>query len=687
MAEYVARGGETLCFLAVARGFRDCRRLRDANPSLANVEALEPGTRVTIPDITERTETGQTEMLHRFRRVLQNQPQIHFIFEEGKGYGQNLPAPPPPPTPPPPANRPELDRKLSVLAISNYVSDRAGDGLVVNDFPTDSAADYRFDARASQDPDHFKIQVHAPNIGDGQQTINLQLFAMRPAYHRGVVGGQEVVVQHPTKFRRPAAATRRLDPVVCRRIGTTKFFRSPYMRLVTTATSQARRPRQFLLMEDYFAEGPATYQRHYTEILDQRVEARCGLNMCPLNRCAVLKSLPLSNTVSLHMAFHIVTGSPCTPDQVRQNVYTWTRRVLASAGVRPVLERVETVPVPDNMLIIAGDNAATRGRHSSGRNSSNNQSVMGFRVDGHNVRYRPGNRHAPERTADGIMAAIAAVPALAGYTTQKFRNFNRNLVAAANSVSDAFDVIVKKPDGTPAVVSNVFSTDARRNGVGGQTLSRCTTFTLNNFPCNRVATGGANSAQRILRWNFSRDNCINFYVVGNPIMLQANGAGAPAMALDGFSPYGTSLGWITDVGPSVYITANGVNPRMFVVAHEMFHPLMHNVHAQQPANDANVPGPLANQSCECMNSGLVEVEAHDATKHIADAPITARYELLESFAAGVQLVDGGVGPPQRTTPVQRLLTIAGGYNIVRNSQPRPHDPAVVNDLPADANSA
>ena len=64
------------------------------------------------------------------------------------------------------------------------------------------------------------------------------------------------------------------------------------------------------LMSDYFAEGPATFQRHYTEILDQRVEARCGLNMCPLNRCAVLKRLPLANNTSLHMAFHIVTGSP-----------------------------------------------------------------------------------------------------------------------------------------------------------------------------------------------------------------------------------------------------------------------------------------------------------------------------------------------------------------------------------------
>jgi hypothetical protein len=224
--------------------------------------------------------------------------------------------------------------------------------------------------------------------------------------------------------------------------------------------------------------------------------------------------------------------------------------------------------------------------------------------------------------------------------------------------------------------------------VGGQTLSRCTTFTLNNFPVNSVTTGGANSAQRILRWNYSRDNCMNFYVVGNPIMRQANPAvaGVGLLALDGFSPYGTNLGWITDVGPSVYITNNAVTPRMFVVAHEMFHPLMHNVHAQGPTNDASVPGPAANQSSECMNSALVEVEAHDATKHISDAPIAAQYEPLEAAAHPV-LEDGSVGPPIRTTPVQRLMTIAGGYNIVRNGAPRLHDPAVVNDLPADANSA
>jgi hypothetical protein len=118
---------------------------------------------------------------------------------------------------------------------------------------------------------------------------------------------------------------------------------------------------------------------------------------------------------------------------------------------------------------------------------------------------------------------------------------------------------------------------------------------------------------------------------------------------------------------------------MFVLAHEMFHPLMHNVHCDGPRNDANAGSATQAQSVECMNASLLEVEAHDCTKHVADAPIRAEYEFLEAAAFPV-LADGSAGPPARTTPVRRLMQIATGYGIIRSGSLTPLDPAVA-DIP------
>ncbi|HWL95382.1 MAG TPA: hypothetical protein VNT79_17820 [Phycisphaerae bacterium] len=669
-----------LCSLAVQNGFKDCAKVRQANAEeeFVKTRPLRPGDAVKIPSVTPKEDTGQTELRHRFRRPGLPRPRVEFIEEQGFGYGVG--------TSPAGSAQPQRDRKRAKLGITNYVSDRGGDGTLVGNFP--AATFHGHDRLGTVDPDHFKVQVHLSSPAPALDKVMVNLHALKPAYFKRDVAGKPVVMLHPTKWVRPSNAARRLENIECKRIPNTNFFRSPYLRLVSFQTSQAKRNRQTLLMLDYFDEGPANYQKHYTEIVHQKVEAVAEAPNCPAaaNKCGVNAIIELPHDHTLHMAVHILQGTGVTEDEARRNIYTWTRRVLASAHIRPVIEKVHVVPEPKNMLIIAGGgsgatagNAALRGRHASGKNASNKASEMAFTIDGAAVTYAPTARHSPSQTADGIMARIAATPALAGYTTRKFKSSFRNLAAAANQISDPFDVIVLKPDGKPAEVTNVRSNDRPVGGARGQTLDRVRNFTLNNFPVNSVAFGGASDEQRVLRWNYSVDQAINFYVVGNPILLHRNGAPSTT-ALDGFSPYGTNLGWVTDVGPSVYITINGVKTRMFVLAHEMFHPLMHNVHADAPHNDANAGTAIQQQSVECMNAGLLEVEAHDCTKHISDAPIAAQYEFLEAAAFPVA-ADGGAGPPARTTPVRRLMQIAGGYGIVRGGGSTPLDP-VVTDLPA-----
>lgn len=196
----------------------------------------------------------------------------------------------------------------------------------MGNFP--AATFYGHDPLGSNDPDHFKVQ-------DRPQCARIAQLGSRHApgsqarlLQGREVAGRAVVALHPTNGRADHAA-RKLENIECRRIPNTSYFRSPYLRLVSTQTGQARRPQQTLLMMDYFDEGPANYQKHYAEILHQKVEATTPFPACPVHKCVATRTADLDATLTLHMAVHIVQGNGVTENDARRNIYTWTRRVLA----------------------------------------------------------------------------------------------------------------------------------------------------------------------------------------------------------------------------------------------------------------------------------------------------------------------------------------------------------------------
>lgn len=581
---YIADGGECLCEVAIDHGYSDCGELRVANPDLVEVELLEPGQKVIVPEKTQKQEPGQTEQLHRFVKQTNRLPRIEFIREEGKGYGVDVPS-----TTGPTSSaraefeaatgtadpKPEWDPKIQELALSNYVCDRGGDGTVVGNFPAEDF--YGHDEAGSEDPEHFKAQVFDPEA-EGDE-IKLTLFGMKPHYHEAQEQGQRLAVR-ATKLSRPTNPDRTLD-ITCKRIEGTDYFRSPYLRMVTTETSKARRPGQLLFVSDYWDESDAVYEKRYTEILHQRVETEYKLSFCPVKKCMRLKDIGMDRGLSLHLAFHVLHGTVVSKDQIREQIYKWTRRALAPAHIRPVIELIQDVPEPKNMLIVANQIVAARGRHASGKATNGNPSVMTFTVDGTTLIHNLKAGDSPEATASKIQSLIAAAPALAGYSTKKFRNRLIKESAVANQISDPHDVLVFQPpdaDGhrAAAVVTAATSTDTIIDGKGGQTLNRVTNFILGDFPVGfGPSTGGASAPQRILRWNYFITGCMNGYVLGRNLRSQSTGK-----PLDGFAPLGPFKGFIPTVGPCLYLSRTGAADRPFVPVHEMGHPLLHAIHTR-----------------------------------------------------------------------------------------------------------
>ena len=645
--EYTASKGETLCQIAMANGFPDCKKLRAANPKLQDVGSLEGGEKVTIPDRKINDFQKAVEKLWNFVRPNFPPPRIEFIREEGKGYGHDMV---------PKKNLPGEDTVRTMLAVTNYVSDRGGNGKTAGDFPADNF--YEYDEKGSKDADHFKVQVY-DNGAKGNE-VKVNLYALRPAYIRYEIAGKTWVVLHdePGKYKRPTAAARKLEDLVCKRVGKTNYFRSPYLRLVSTESSRAKRPKQCLLVGSYWDDAADTYEKRYSEILHQVVEAEYKLPKCPEKKCTALARAPQSYFLSMHLAFWILKGTTVTPEQIRATVYKWSRATLAMAGIRPIIESIQEVDIPKNMLCVANLTPAGRGRHASGvRNSTLDRSCMAFKVDGKQVYYYPSQGDSPEKTADGIIAAITAHADLADYTCKKFEHKRSDVVAAANEVSNPFDILVFKADGAPATISDTISSDRPHptTGKGGQSLNRVMSFTLDNFP---VGWPAASDEQRILRWNFSKKDCFNQYVVGTPLKGNWTGGGT----YRGLGPYGPHAGYAADVGPVSYVSKEGV-ALPFTILHEICHPLMHVCHAKAVLNDAG------NKTVELMDgSGTSVADSHDATKHLSDAPIVASYELVEENSA-VFLLDGSTstGPPHNTitTPVGRLVEVGTEYGILR----------------------
>ena len=677
-----AKAGESLCQIAMRFGFSDCDPLRPLNPGIPTTRGrLEEGEWVRVPPRTERIEGAPTDAKSEFV-MKSTELRIRFIFELGRGYGVGVEDGEP---------RPEHDPERKELAISNYVVDRAGPGTDPGSFP--DASFFGYDERASMDPDHFKVQVHAPRLPKSRQEARVNLYAMKPTLYgppHGPGGAQEIRVA-PDHYERVehtlgAGVDRTLMDVVCKRVPGTDYFRSPYLRLVPTEASKSYRADQTLLMMDYVDELFARdYERYYTEILQQRVEAETLFKACKHGVCGINHMVGLDAARTLHIAFHVIEPEPGTApadvvEQIREKVYGWTRRIFAPANVRPVIERINVVPYPQNVLSIGNADDKRRGRHASGRKwlpkhaTEDKASALEFYVDGWRFEHKPEKGDSPEATADKLIKLMREAHELEDMTYKlkdyKFvkrvmqlrrkRRFNR---------SRPVDVFVFRPDGSPAKVDDAGSTDRWKAAYGPLTLEEAGPL-LDASGHFRVGEPPFHThAERAIRRTYDVPNCLNFYVlVGAARIAYTNGK-----TYSGWGPPGNYHEHDTEIGPCAFMTADSLDMSL-IIAHEIGHSQMHCGHASWPEKDAPVAGEA--QTTELMDSPADAYDAHDMNRHIADAPIVAWYELLErdddpETPDDIVLVNGSHVVPalgHATTPVRRLHTVGKWHGIVRTGQ-------------------
>lgn len=400
-----ASAGETLCQIASENGFADCNRLRAeaANSGLLARE-LRAGDRVFVPDVNPGVDNAPTETVSRF--VRRGRPFAAIRFVHGS---RNQPF--------------ESDPSLRELNISNFVTTLAGaDG-------TAAFVDHNqkgFDADAHEDEDAFKIEVL--DVRTSLNDLNVTIEPLRPI----LVAGR---LDHHDPFPAAERTRRSLTTQVTRR-GTTRRFRSCYLRLVVDDIDRAARPLQTVLTTDFVPTD------REMEILDQDIRAEYVLDRCPApaaQRCRVSRTAPIRRGGVVRVAVRVcratasgiverVVGGPADNGviglaDIRRRFDTFCRRHWAQSHVRYRFERLETVDLPNNMLTVAD----ATGNLSAGVRASGGgvRGQVSFRVNVQRFGGQPNATHnvgpiqiaagrRPKATADAIAAAISALPSLTG---------------------------------------------------------------------------------------------------------------------------------------------------------------------------------------------------------------------------------------------------------------------------------
>jgi len=328
-----ARVGDSLCNIAYLNGFGDCKPLREepANAYIINradnPAQVLPGDVVTIPDFVEHHEPGATEKQHKFK-VRGDLAILRFVH----GASTTTLA---------------ADRTLTFLNVSNYITNQAGteDGNVA--FPGSGVKN--FNADADKDPDVFKVEVF--ELKEPGNDLNVELEVLKPKYDAaGKVTGHE---RFPGAIRAPRLLTTQVS-----RQGTSKRYRSCYLRLVVDDVDKAAAADQTLLASDMHDAGDSK-----VEILDQKVKAFYEIKSCPMNpKCKSTVILPIGeNRKRMRLAIHVLRKTPggalIVPlADAERRVWTWFRRIYAQANIAPkLIQATRGVDPMENLVSISND--------------------------------------------------------------------------------------------------------------------------------------------------------------------------------------------------------------------------------------------------------------------------------------------------------------------------------------------
>ncbi len=633
----IAKDGDTLCGIAVANGFRNCKKLRDANPAIANRQ-VKPGDEVKVPPVTPNTDSGETEKTHEFVRVGEPPKRLWFIKDN------NQPDP-----------KSAVADEQEKLKVSNFVPTRQGAGKTNGDW-----RDHTFfghDADASADPDHFKIQVwddHARKAGETELKITIQ--TQKPKLNTTAqIESWEDMTETGTK----------LVDVVCKQVAAdSPWYRSHYLRLVIDTQDQtAKRPygrtsptadagtdvsKQTLVV-------PSTTDKRI-EILDLRVlgdkEARdCGATTA----AAKCRARTIGNVGKSEKALKIkvvrvggAAGSGVSNAQADTMIFTNYRLTLAQSdvGVKLVGNQVLDVPLPNNMIAVSDFD----GVKASGGGSMNATVNLGAtNVTGTITTSR---KDTPVQTARKLANALRAK----GITCTVLKN--PPVISSSNNFGSC-DILCFKADATPARIIAASSTDS--------TQKLAHTGTFNNAsvrdPRDQYGIAKSTDAQIVGSMDY-RAVCKNYNTGTDHLcVMLVNGFTRASLLGKALLPYRDVKARIRPVrshSMCVFLDQGGAAART-VLTHEAGHVLLDAFHTTgSDANETDMDGATYDNNVNLSYSEWMSAfnrEPNFIHKRMSDDPLTVKFAVVKKNVNNLQAVAETLGGA-KPSPVKRFRSLS-----------------------------
>jgi hypothetical protein len=637
--EVTAREGDTLCTIAVAHGFRDCEKVRAANPEYQD-RPVEPGETVRVPEVTRKQESGNTELRHEFERPGLPRRRIWIIQDHNR------------PTP-----REAVSDEQRELAVSNFVPTRQGPNFTNGDWVDETVTAHNADA--STDPDHFKILVHDPRAKErGESSVQVTLKTQKPNVNdqNQITDWQDMTDNGTT-----------LDPVECRQVDDTEYYKSCYLRLVVdeqdrtaarphgrtspTADSGADVSRQVLVT-------PVPDEQRL-EILDLRTLADRPSPECPItNEAARCRTRTLANVGKSEKVLRIrvfriggAAGSECPDANVQEMIFTNYRKVLAQAniGVELVDDRIYDVAVPNNMIAVSDFDGV---KASGGGTMRVRVRLTGGDVD---VSLETTRKHTPQQTANRLAAALRA-------RGVQCRISSNPPVQSSSNDFGSCDILCFNADGSPArIMSRSSSDSAQKLASSGR---------WNNASVRNAGTqyGAARATDAQIVGSIDYRAAAKNYNTGRDhlAVILVKGFTSATLLGEALLPYRNCAARIRPVrefSMCVFLDKDGVT-RETVLTHEAGHVLLDAFHTSVYNRTANVERGIGGETYDNNNRlafsewmAAINREPDFIHRRMSDDPLTVEYYVVRRGVRNLQAVReimGGANP----SPVERFRSLS-----------------------------
>ena len=675
MSVITAQDGDSLCSIAVEHGFKNCTKLRNVNPDFA-ARQVQPGDRVTIPEVTQKREAGQVDQLHKFKRL--GRLNRVWIIQD-----RNRPRP-----------NEALGDQQRELAVSNYVPGRQGRGFATALWKDQNFTD--FDDDASADPDHFKVlSFDRFAQAAGQNSIEVTLQVQKP-----VLGS---VRNEVARWEDLTDAGTKLEHVVCKQFrANSRWYRSPYLRLVVDNQDRTckRRDGRNDAAAGAVDAGPDVSQQTLLvpplldkdiEILDLRVVAfrpapGCeagGVNDPQHCRAQSIAEVGKEERVMRIKVVRVggAAGSGSSDAEMRTLVFLNLRRRLAqiNVGVKTVVEPgpgitlvdnfIHDVPLPNNMIMISDFDGVRAG---GGRPMSATVALAAGNVTG---QIRTQRRDTPQQTAEKLAAALRTV----GVTCRV--SPNPPITTSTNNFGSC-DILCFKADGTPARIITATTTDSK------QTIAHTGGWTNGNVVDGDFYGSSAREvAARMVGSPDYRSAAKNFHTGSNALLaIVVNNL--PGLNGEAILPH---LGLTEKFRPLrvfqllVFLSHGGATSEV-TLSHEGGHAILDCFHTSSrngAGQEQDILGNLYPVNDALAFSEWMSAFPHpnQIRKRISDTPLTVWLTLLRTGVSNVQGVNtlmGGrnapIGPINPTSSQRFREHCAFLFENLRRLRPVPPAP-------------